>query len=253
VRSKLHLFLIAFILAGALTTLSPVKAGPPYYYRWSFAPNATCTQNVGFVAVGLASQPVEWDLPVGNQFMIVYIDNGVASPTGPFTRLPGTGSQVFGAFQENVAGTYPVTFDFRLDTYVNGILVYQSTLSVSCAADSASITPTLTSAVVTPPPSPSSSSSSPAVPGPDMVALPSGSVVGSFVTTTPAYFAPSTNAVTTITIEAGKTLWVLGVDSSGDFYKVVMAGRYFWVPVDTMGPNFDNVWQGRPLPTNVIS
>jgi hypothetical protein len=73
------------------------------------------------------------------------------------------------------------------------------------------------------------------------------------VTTTPAYFAPSANAVTPITIAAGKTLWVLGVDSSGDFYKVVMAGRYFWVPVDTMGPNFDNVWQGRPLPTNVIS
>lgn len=249
-RSKLHLFLMAFILLGTLTTLSPAKAAPAYY-RWSTAPNATCTQNVGSVTVGLSSQPVEWDLPVGNQFMTVYIDNGVASPTGPYTKLPGTGSQVFGAFQENIAGTYPVTFAFRLDTYVNGTLVYQSTLSVSCGADSASIAPTLTNAVVSS--STPSSSSSSSVPGPDMVMLPSGSVVGSFVTTTPAYFAPRTDAITSITIAAGKTLWVLGVDSSGDFYKVVMAGRYFWVPVETMGPNFDNVWQGRPLPTTEIS
>jgi hypothetical protein len=249
VRSKLHLLLIAFVLLGTLTTLSPTKAAV-YYYRWSSAPTASCTQILGSVGVQLFNQPVEYNLPTGAEFTQTYINNGVPTTIGPFPLASGIGTLVFGPFLSPIPGTYPVTFAFRLDTYVNGTLVYQSTLSVSCSADTASTASTLTN--VDPIPS-SSPSSSPVVPGPDMVALPSGSVVGSFVTTTPAYFAPSANAVTPITIAAGKTLWVLGVDSSGDFYKVVMAGRYFWVPVDTMGPNFDNVWQGRPLPTNVIS
>jgi hypothetical protein len=369
VRNKLHLILIALFLLGSLITLSPAKAGPPYYYRWSSAPNATCTQNVGSVAVSLASQPVEWDVPAGAQYMIIYIPNGAASPTGPFVLTAGTGSHAYGAFAANVPGTYPITYSMQLDTYVGGILVYSSSLTVNCTADSASITPTITSQTIAAPPSfyrwssapnatctqnvgsvavslasqpvewdvpagseymiiyipngvasptgpfplaagtgshahgafaanvpgtypitysmrldtfvnsvlvytstltvscsadsgsvtptvtnvSSSASFASGLAGSDMVPLPSTAVVGAFVTTTPAYFAPRADAVTTVIITAGKTLWILGVDDNGDFYKVVMAGRYFWVPVDTMGPNFDNVWQGRPLPTNVVS
>jgi hypothetical protein len=32
----------------------------------------------------------------------------------------------------------------------------------------------------------------------------------------------------------------------------MMAGKFFWVPVQTMGPNPDEVWKSRPLPTVVI-
>jgi hypothetical protein len=53
-------------------------------------------------------------------------------------------------------------------------------------------------------------------------------------------------------MEAGKTAYVYGVDASGGFYKVMLSGQFFWVPVNTMGPNFDSVWNGRPLPTNVV-
>ena len=90
-------------------------------------------------------------------------------------------------------------------------------------------------------------------PGPDLVPIPDTAVVGSFVQTTPAYFAPQSSAATDTVMEAGKTAWVYGVDASGQFYKVMLAGKFFWVPVSTMGPNYDEVWNGTPLPTTVVS
>lgn len=92
----------------------------------------------------------------------------------------------------------------------------------------------------------------PGVPGPDMVPLPPTAVVGAFVTTTPVYFAPRADALTTVIMEAGKTVWVFGLDASGQYYKAVISGQYFWVPKATMGPNYDEVWLGRPLPTVVV-
>jgi len=88
--------------------------------------------------------------------------------------------------------------------------------------------------------------------GADMVPIPSQAVVGSFVTTTPVYGSPDPNAASTTVMEAGKTAWVYGVDASGQFYKVMLAGKFFWVPVNTMGPNYDEVWNGTPLPTTVV-
>ena len=95
-------------------------------------------------------------------------------------------------------------------------------------------------------------SSSALLPGPDMVPLPDYAVVGQFTQSTAALFAPRADAVSNTIIEEGKTLWVLGMDKSGQFYKVVLSGQYLWVPVDTIGPNFDDVWQGKPLPTTVV-
>ena len=91
------------------------------------------------------------------------------------------------------------------------------------------------------------------VPGPDMVLIPEQAVVGAFVVDTVAYFAPQADAATEIVIEAGKTMWVYGVDESGMYYKVMLSGKYFWVPVGTLGPNYDEVWNGAPLPTDIVS
>ncbi len=89
--------------------------------------------------------------------------------------------------------------------------------------------------------------------GPDQVAIPSGAVVGSFVATTALYTAPSADAATTFVMNAGQTLWVYGVDASGQYYQVQLAGQLLWVPVSTMGPNYDAVWNGTPLPTTVVN
>jgi hypothetical protein len=89
-------------------------------------------------------------------------------------------------------------------------------------------------------------------PGPDTIDL-TGAVVGSVVTSTPAYFAPNAESATTTIIAAGKTLYVFGLDSSQQFYRVELGGAFFWLPVSTMGPNYDTVWNGTPLPTSVVN
>ena len=55
-----------------------------------------------------------------------------------------------------------------------------------------------------------------------------------------------------LTMAAGKTAWVLGMDASGEFYKIVFSCTYLWVPVQAMGSNLDDVWQGTPLPASVV-
>jgi hypothetical protein len=86
--------------------------------------------------------------------------------------------------------------------------------------------------------------------------IPNGSVVGSFVSDTQFYWSPNAeDAGTMYSVGAGtapKTAWVIGLDAGGNFYKIVWGCQYLWVPQDTMGPNYDAVWQGIPLPTRIV-
>ncbi|WP_119067555.1 hypothetical protein [Aggregatilinea lenta] len=90
-------------------------------------------------------------------------------------------------------------------------------------------------------------------PGCDLVDL-TGAVVGRFIASTNAYYAPSESALTypVITIDQGTTLWVFGQDATHAYYKVQLGCTPLWVPVDTMTPNFNYPWFGWPLPTNVV-
>jgi len=92
-----------------------------------------------------------------------------------------------------------------------------------------------------------------AVPGCDvLMALPSTSVVGAFVSDALLYAEPGVATYPELTLATGKTAWVLGMDKTGQYYKILWVCNYLWVKVGTMGPNYDAVWQGRPLPTNVV-
>jgi len=78
-------------------------------------------------------------------------------------------------------------------------------------------------------------------------------VVGAFTSDARTYWAPgqlTTNPM--ITIPAGKTAWVIGQDAKKEYYKIIWVCNLLWVQKGTMGPNFDAVWNGRPLPTNII-
>ena len=89
--------------------------------------------------------------------------------------------------------------------------------------------------------------------GTDMVTIPDYAVVGLFLDNAPVYSAPDWDSQTDDWVmEVGKTAWVYGVDESGEFYKVMLSGRFFWVPVQYLGPNYDEVWNGTPLPTEVV-
>ena len=84
------------------------------------------------------------------------------------------------------------------------------------------------------------------------VNIPDTAVGGAFVADAVINWAPGKPTSPAITIEAGKTARVLGVDASGAYYKIIWQCQEVWVPVTTMGPNFDAVWNGAPLPTGVV-
>jgi len=84
------------------------------------------------------------------------------------------------------------------------------------------------------------------------MAITSTSVGGAFVADAPVYSTPGTLVSPAVTISAGNTAWVLGKDASGQYYKIVWACDYLWVPVGTLGPNPDAVWNNAPLPTQVV-
>ena len=75
-------------------------------------------------------------------------------------------------------------------------------------------------------------------------------VVGDMPFNTQADYAPGQPAAG-VMINAG-TYWVLGQDESHQFYKILLACQYLWVPVDSMQPSFQSPWQGQPLPTEVV-
>jgi hypothetical protein len=92
-----------------------------------------------------------------------------------------------------------------------------------------------------------------ALPGCDaLINIPSTAVVGAFVSDAPTYWNPGKLTAPLVTIPAGNTAWVLGPDSSGLYQKIIWVCDYLWVPSGTIGPNYDNVWQGRPLPTTPV-
>jgi len=91
------------------------------------------------------------------------------------------------------------------------------------------------------------------VPGCDVtIDIPAGTVGGSFVADAPLFAEPGVPVTPAATITAGNTARVIGVDKSGQYYKIIWACDYLWVPVGTMGPNHDAVWNGAPLPTTVV-
>lgn len=91
------------------------------------------------------------------------------------------------------------------------------------------------------------------VPGCDLaMAMPANSVVGTFVADARLHWSPGAAIEPALTLEAGKSVWVLGLDASGMYYKIILACDYLWVPVGTIGPNYDAVWNGTPLPTTVV-
>jgi hypothetical protein len=93
------------------------------------------------------------------------------------------------------------------------------------------------------------------IPGCDVSnAIPSTAVVGQFVTSAAAYWRPGqliTNPP--ITIDAGKTYYVIGQDQSEQYYKVLLGCDFVWVLKSAVGPNFDDVWHGMPLPTAIVN
>ncbi|NDJ75334.1 MAG: hypothetical protein GYB65_03665 [Chloroflexi bacterium] len=91
--------------------------------------------------------------------------------------------------------------------------------------------------------------------GEDMVPIPSYAVGGQIVYDTDVYWGPAADQITDplVTLEAGTTVWVYGPDETGAYYRIMFAGQMLWVPAGALSPNYDDVWQGTPLPSNIQS
>jgi hypothetical protein len=85
-----------------------------------------------------------------------------------------------------------------------------------------------------------------------LVSIPSQAVVGAFTQNAEIYWAPGELAAGEPNIEAGNTYWVAGQDETGMYRKVLIACQWVWVRAETVGPNYDEVWNGTPLPTDVV-
>jgi hypothetical protein len=93
----------------------------------------------------------------------------------------------------------------------------------------------------------------PVLPGCDaLLPIPATAVGGTFVADAPVYWAPGDLATPLVTIPAGNSARVIGLDASGQYYKIIWVCDFVWVPVGTLGPNYDAVWNGAPLPTAVV-
>ena len=77
-------------------------------------------------------------------------------------------------------------------------------------------------------------------------------VVGKFVSAAALYWEPYKQTEPPAIIGVGESAWVYGLDETEAFYEIAWSCQVLWVPKDTMGPNYDEVWQGHPLPTTIV-
>lgn len=89
-------------------------------------------------------------------------------------------------------------------------------------------------------------------PGCDVSMVPAGSVMGLVLRDVSTSWTPGQLTQPLVVLPAGKTAWVVGVDETGEYYKVVWGCSYLWVDVDAMGPNPDNLWKSTPLPQRIV-
>ena len=112
---------------------------PTQYRRWTSPKTFSCNNSGGVIQVVLDNQNVEFnDLPANAQFTLHYIDNGVDSSSGPYTVEQTSGTRNYGSFSEPFA-SYPLSFRFRTDTLINGVVAYQSTIGVDCTGNATGI------------------------------------------------------------------------------------------------------------------
>ncbi|MBN1963478.1 MAG: hypothetical protein JW910_02455 [Anaerolineae bacterium] len=151
-----------------------------------------------------------------------------------------TGANVFLNLESDFAFTQPDTnfvYEWHLIASVGGETVAYWLISTNCGTGAVSVQNMLLASAA----------------GCDsFVNLPATAVGGAFVADAPTYWTPGELTDPLVTLEAGKTAWVLGLDATGSYYKILWQCVFLWVPAHTMGPNYDAVWNGTPLPTGVV-
>ena len=242
-----------FVLIISVFLLLSVPSPQPSWAQAALSPGCTELNNSVYDGLDWSGGTVALDFYAG-ETVTAAADYPITG-SGPPTSLT---LYVVGTLVDEALNSFPdtLTYTFAVDTHgaVRWYSYIQSTgehigvtWTVSCTVGSE------------PPPAPKPPAAEGAaapviVPGCDAVMnIPDTAVVGTFVETVVADWAPGEVTAPSVTLEAGKTAWVLGVDESGAYYKIFWGCQTLWVPVGTIGPNHDDVWHGTPLPTEVVS
>jgi len=189
-----------------------------------------------------------------------------------FVVYDGTGAPfLFDTFHTLVSG-HAFTESLNIDRQVSGgqvssgpftVIIYDVTTATP-SVEEAAINPIISQITVNPTTviggmtctfgSDSPVSDQPAViPGCDVrMWKPANAVVFQFTAPADLYWSPDNLITPLITLPAGKTAWVLSLDSTGQFYQIIWGCQYLWVEANNVGPNPDDVWHNAPLPSFVV-
>ena len=231
-QRRMLVVLLAALL-GLLVWASALSAAGDQFRRWlDDGKTVTCSSGTSML---FSNQNIEFaNLPVNAEFTINYVLNGVLyASTGPYVVEQTTGTRNYGAF--GTSGVFPFTYAIRLDTLIDGVVVYESTMTGTCTANGPGLI-SLTNVAV-----------SPAAPG-CPVSYPDDSIQGRLTQSVVALYEPRAEAVTPIVLPGGTAWWIM--DSQDGFYKLWIAcgASPVWVPARVMAPNQDPPWNGALLP-----
>lgn len=241
---------LVFVIACIFTSLFTIPAQAQEGYSTDFEgyPQLTPAAALNVPGVTFVSNSGNWRIHSGYTFLPYVINNALGSLGGELTIN-------FATPQTSVQFGYVAFADIQVTTYLEGSVVSTSTLLASGGAtatisagggidtlvlntpDDVLIDHLLTAGFT---------------PGSCNIPPLDNAVVGKFISGSAIYWEPGKLTSPVITIGVGESAWVYGVDATGEYYKIAWSCQTRWVAVDTMGPNYDSVWQGRPLPTDIV-
>lgn len=236
VRALVALVFVASIFAW---TQMRVSADQNNYARFSNVV-LDCAGNTGMV-------DFEYSFLAGSRLVGTVVMN---TPEGEFTFVDEVEVAEDAAFQTIPVNVVPGgSVDVRLELVnPDGGLASTTEYFAACPTGEAWVSFTHATAG-TPAPAAASAPVLEAVPGCDVrVGIPAGAVGGLFVQDAPVYWSPGNLVTPAVTIAAGNTALVLGTDDTGAYYQVLWGCQRLWVPVESMAPNPDAVYQGQVLP-----
>jgi len=241
-KTRLFALIVVLALAFALTAV-PRETVRAAGETWTV---------VSAISIGCASDATGFNVaysnidPGANYYQetwveaggLVYMDEylGPTTPSDPSWYLYDSNDR--GLQTANFPIPEPATVILRLYD-ADEQPIYETRLTLNCVAGTYSVTFSGPTGV--------------ALPGCDvLMPIPATAVGGTFVADAPLYWAPGKLTSPLVTIAAGNSARVLGLDATGQYYKIIWVCDFLWVPKATLGPNYDAVWNGAPLPTGVV-
>lgn len=85
-----------------------------------------------------------------------------------------------------------------------------------------------------------------------LIPIPASAVGGKFTENSELYWMPGEVVAPAIVMEIGKNVRVIGLDASGDYYKILYGCTFAWVRAGTIGPNPESPWNSAPLPVDIV-